>query len=123
MRQLVPRAPPKVKAWPEIFDPKTQLWVAVDVAPRKKRHREVDAYCVLSRRKRKRGQVPLGSKQLLVIFVLPWAETCGFALHASNLWVDRLDGAAFGTEAFGDIVRHPVVEWPHRGTPMLWLHG
>ncbi|CAJ1365604.1 unnamed protein product, partial [Effrenium voratum] len=43
-----------VKAWPEIFDPKTQLWVAVDVA-------------------------------------------------------------------FGDIVRHPVVEWPHRGTPMLWI--
>ncbi|CAE7307437.1 Xpc, partial [Symbiodinium sp. CCMP2456] len=23
--------------------------------------------------------------------------------------------------AFGDLVRHPVVEWPHRGTPMLWI--
>lgn len=24
-------------------------------------------------------------------------------------------------EAYGDIIRYPAVEWPHRGTPMVWI--
>ena len=27
----------------------------------------------------------------------------------------------FFSEAYGDIIVDPVVEWPHRGTPMVWI--
>eukprot|EP00438_Fugacium_kawagutii_P026551 Skav203809 [mRNA] locus=scaffold1236:289215:294949:+ [translate_table: standard] len=43
--------------------------------------------------------------------VTAWAEIFD---GDENIWV-AVD------VAYGDIIRYPAVEWPHRGTPMVWI--